>query len=251
MTTTCVNPGCCSDRVGHGGEGHECTPREVRDQAYLCRPCRSRMGRLLAELPSLHDELAEALDARQARATTRGRATPGLTLQIAVIKAREHIDAWLQGWVRVVAEERGLNLPMSCQVDTLAHWLGRHLDTWLVYQRYVDEALTNLEETHKDACRARQIVPPRRIELRLPDGTLARCPQPAEGPVQEGARPPVCGSEIGAVVREDNSLLPSEIFCTGDPSHRWPASSWVTFGRRIRRNLDTHAAHSLAQELSA
>ena len=245
----CINPDCCSERQSHGREDHECEPREVRDSAYLCRGCRTRLERLLAELPSLHDDLGEALTSARRRPRGKGRSS-GLNLEDAVVKARDHVRAWLFGWVRVVAEDRGVTLPLSEQPDTLAHWLGRHVD-WLAHQPFADEVLVNLEETHREARWARQIVPPRRFPLKLPDGSLIHCPVPAEGPVLPDAARPTCSGVVEATVREDSALLPSQIGCSGDPAHRWAPHQWPAFGRHVRPTLDTQAMAVLAKALGA
>lgn len=248
--TTCANPGCCSERHTHGKDGHECAPREVRDAAYLCSPCRHRMARLLSELPSLFAELEESLTSARRRGLARGR-SQGLSLEDAVVKAREHISAWLFGWVRVVAEERGLVLPLSEQPDTLAHWLGRHVD-WLAHQPFADEVLSNLEETHGEARRARQIVPARRFALRTPDGRLVPCTHRAEGPLtSDTAQPPTCQGHVEATVREDSPLLPSALSCSGDPTHRWAPHEWSTLGRKVNPTMDEAAARALARAVGA
>lgn len=224
-------------------------PRLVRDAAYLCLPCRNRLARLLTDLPYLHHDLVEALTNARRRKPGGGRSN-GLNLEDVVVKAREHIAAWLFGWVRIVAEERGLVVPQTEAPDTLTHWLSRHVE-WLAHQPYADEVLANLEDTRSEALRARQIVPARRFLLQLPDGRPVACPHRAQGPVQLGRPVPLCQGEVFAVVREDSPLLPSEIECTGSPEHRWAPSSWPAFGRQVRPTLDARAMQLLAKAISA
>ncbi len=249
--TRCIGQSCCSDRLNHQAEGHKCEPREVRDAAYLCQPCRSRLGRLLAELPSLHAELGESLASARRRGQGKGR-SKGVNLEEIVTRARDHVLAWVLDWSRIVSEERGLHLPAPAMVDTFAHWLGRHVD-WLSHQPFADEVLTNLEETHGEARRARQIVPPRRFLLRTPDGRPVACPKRAEGPMPWGAEGhPVCPGMIEATVRVDSPLeLRSTLTCLADPSHEWAPSEWGNLGRKLNPAMDEGAARALSRAVGA
>jgi len=219
----------------------------VRDAAYLCGSCRDRLARLLADLPVLFAELEESLTTARRRPPARARSS-GLSLEPIVVKAREHLAMWLFGWVRVVAEERGLTLPLSEQPDVLAHWLGRHLD-WLAHQPFADEVLANLEETHREARAARQIVPPRVFPLKDPTGDPVRCTHHAEGPVRAGRQPPTCQGIVTAVVRDASPLLPSELTCSGDPAHAWAPHEWMTLGRQVNPGMDPDAMGALTRAI--
>lgn len=232
---TCIAPGCCDQRQDHGKvEDHECLPRQVRDSSYLCPGCQGRLERHIAEMPALHDELVLSLASARRKSQDRGKSdSSGLDLEPRVVKAREHVLTLVQSWSRIVSEERGMRLPLGETVAALSTWLLRHHD-WLVHQPYADEVSGNFAETWAEAMACRQMVPARKIQIRLHDGTPAACTEKAEGPrlpLDEDG--PMCPGSVEAIVRDADSMLPSQINCSTDPRHIWPADQWRTIGQKF------------------
>lgn len=59
---------------------------------------------------------------------------------------------------------------------------------------------------------------------------IGGCPE--HGTSDLGERVP-CQGELSALLRKDDDLLPSEVACSADVEHRWPAREWMQLGRRI------------------
>lgn len=205
MTALCAAPRCRLDQDGNP------EPRQVAGQAYLCAPCRSRLRRDVEALPGLWQELGYRLVPSQTRGEpVGGSKDPNLALNFAVAEHRSHIAGVLASWCLLVGEERGLNPPAGMDVSRLAAWLTTHVD-WLAHQPFADEPAREFREL---AGRARAMAyPRRRREFTLPES----CP---------------CGGTLGAMINDDDDLLPAAIECdTCD--NEWQPSEWLALGRRI------------------
>lgn len=249
----CIAPDC-GIRGRHvescdGEDCRGCLPRRAADTLMLCPVHRDKLERQMAELPALHDELVNALT-RSGSAGDGKRRSTGIALDDDTVKARDHILMWLWSWTRIVMEERGLYGPTVETPSAVATWLIQHVD-WLAAKPYADEVSKNLADTWTEAMIARQANRTRRIELRLPDGTLAGCLAPAEGPRLPGAGEPLCCGTLTALLRPADGLLPHEIVCDGDDTHRWPADEWVALGKRQVRRMDAGGMTRLTRAISA
>lgn len=250
--TLCVHPGCAiRGRHGSGCDDETCRGCMVAaaaDGLMLCVHHRDKLEQRIAELPALHDDLATCLVASGGTGDAKRR-SQGISLDGDVVAARDHVLMWLWSWTRIVMEERGLHGPSVETPNAVATWLVQHVD-WLAAKPYAGEVSAELAETWREARRALQAGRVRRIELRLPDGELARCLAEAEGPSLDGERP-TCNGTLVALLRPTDSLLPHAVVCSGDSSHVWPAGTWQVLRKRFAPQMDAAALMRLTRAISA
>ena len=144
------------------------------------------------------------------------------------------LDAYndLQFWARFLLDEvrdvNGATItvgPVSTHPRDTAAFITIWAD-WLITNR-PDDADNLHTESGKHAYALRGIVE----ELGSRKFTIGTCP--AHGTSDTGERVP-CDGNLRAVLRKDGDTLPSEVGCTVDPEHRWPAREWMQLGRSIR-----------------
>jgi hypothetical protein len=221
-----------------GEDCRGCLPGLAADGRYLCGHHERRLGSDVAELPALYDALALRLAATgMGGERTSGTPTRSPGINDAAVEARTVVRHTVVSWCLLVAEERGVTLPGRWTVvelplgvegplqrvqvpdETMAAlvaWLGKHVP-WLAAQRFGGEAC--------DEFRALAHGHPRSVAY--PNGT--RSFNVADCPVEE------CPGKVRAVLRRTDALLPSELVCTEDEGHTWPASAWLTLGRQLAR----------------
>lgn len=220
------------------GDCRGCLPGRALDGAYLCGHHAGRLPVDIREAGELH----AALELRLATSGIGGERTSGSPTRSpavngAAVEARTTIRHTLASWARLVAEERGVSLPghwtlvalppgvqgplertwtVTDTAEAMATWLAGHAG-WLAAQPYADEAVDEFRELAHGQ--------PRRVAY--PNGTRSfdAAPCPAEG----------CAGMLRAILRRTDALLPSELVCSEDDGHVWPASSWLTLGRQLGR----------------
>src|SRR5690606_32624851 len=219
-TPLCAAPHCRA-RGQHatdcpGGDCRGCLPRRAADGLRLCWQHVRHLETDAQRLGPLYDELALAL-AGISSPICRVSGSPDRSSRLpnpAAMEARGTIRAVLAAWCRLIAEERGVELPEDA-VAAMGAYIARHAH-WLAAHPAAGEAADELREL---------AVRPHRIAY--PDGTRVV----AVGPCPRGA----CDGTIRAVLRRGDSLLSPAIVCDQDESHVWPASEWITLGRQLRR----------------
>jgi hypothetical protein len=192
--------------------------RRAGNGMLVCNACARGMGRNLASLPMLWQELLAlhiAVGTGQHISGTPERAVP---YRDAVGDERQRIAAALLRWCAYVTH-RTRTAPANQLPASTAAFLHRHLSR-LCNDAKVGALANELTERR---ARATALVYPtgqRRFGITMPDGSPARCLD--------------CGAPLRATIRTDTDLLPSAISCTGC-STSIPASLWVTWARQTRR----------------
>ena len=215
----CTAPRCTS-RGYHlpdcrDGECGGCQPRLAADGLNLCRSHRDWLERDPVQAADLYDELALALSGTGTSGEkTSGTPDRGSTINDRAADARSTIRAVLSSWCRLVAEERGIGLPQDTPKATGA-FLARHAD-WLAAHPAASEAADELHDLVRMA-----------HPIAYPTGARVF----PVGPCVEAE----CAGTIKAILRRVDSLLPSSLVCDVDEAHAWPASEWLTLGRKLRR----------------
>lgn len=163
----------------------------------------------------LYDVLADQLiTTGQPGEKTSGSRNPGLKINPAVIDARIDIKVILTSWTLLIAEIRGIRLPVD-DVGSLGLYVARHA-VWLAAQ----------PDTAADASAELRSLVHGAYPLAYPSGTrrFDVAPCPTEG----------CPGTLRAVLRRSDALLPPAIVCSRDDSHAWSADRWLSLGRQIR-----------------
>jgi len=176
----------------------------------LCWPHTEWLERDARQAAELYDELALVLTGGSGH-TGRVSGSPDRT--------RLPNPAAIASWCRLVAEERGVELPEDTVAD-MGAYIARHAH-WLAAHPAAGEAADEL----------RELAHGRPWRVCYPDGTRAVDvgPCPHDG----------CDGTIRALLRRADSLLPSAIVCDADEQHEWPASQWMSLGRQLRRAGET------------
>jgi hypothetical protein len=228
--------------------GDELCGRQIRDAAHLCSNCTGLLERMLAEVPSLAEDL-EMTRARQSR--TGGRSIGGGHSSERPLPWSEHaaeaaglLRSTLVSWAQVVVEERGVAVPR----DTLrgvSSFLLRHLE-WL---RHHPDAAELVDEVRFAVRQARQAVD------RAPDRWYAgRCGHvdleaQVEAIVMSGPAPVPCAEEL--YVREGADTVQCRTCSTEHDVERRRAA----LSRRVEDQLAsarelTTAVSNLARPIS-
>lgn len=196
-------------------------PRRAVDGLYLCRGCLHALGRHVADLPYLHDQLGRVLRRASTTALRITGGNQGLPINPAVADARSTIRGALYSWARVVAEDRGLTPPSGAggvsapTLHQISAWLLPHV-TWCAGHRWVDEMAGELGGL---VARAWALIEPHKLRV----AELAPCPDCGDG-------------MLGAVIRADGDPRPSLIFCDGCGTEYEP-SQWRRLEKRLEKRL--------------
>lgn len=217
-----------------GGAGCAAQPRPVTRGSRLCAPCARRLAADLERLPGLHRSCESALQgSRRSELPPQGRSTggppPGMPFNARAADVRASILSVLGSWSGLVAQERGI-VPPARTVTALALFL-RHHASWLAAHETAAEAA---DEVGRLVRAARRVVEPdssRRMEV----GACAEAD---------------CTGSLVAHVRTGGPAL-SEIVCSADAAHRWPAAEWTRLGRHLGVTGSAGGARRAAQWLNA
>jgi len=243
----CTNPRC--RRHGHHGPGcagdscRGCVPRVAGEGLRLCLLCVRRLEQDAIAAARLFDELAQALLPVRGVTGSGGGGSgigAGLTLDDRAVDARAAIRAVLTSWVKLIAEERRISLPLRTLMTVeprpvgfvgpmrlLGHtvaddstyamgaYIARHA-RWLATHGAAGDAADELATLAHGAARG----------IAYPEGArrvaISGCPNDG------------CAGELRAVIRAVDSLLPSAIVCTVDPEHMWTTAQWHRLGRQLQ-----------------
>src|SRR5690606_6490509 len=204
-----------------GGDCRGCQPRPAADGLALCWPHTEWLARDARQAAWLYGELEHVLIGAPA-VGGRVSGSPDRTRlpNMAAVEARTLIRHTLVSWCRLIAEERGIDLPRD-EVAAMGDYIARHAH-WLAAHPAAGDASAEMREL---AVRAHRIA--------YPDGTrvVAVGPCPRDGG----------GGTTRAVLRASDSLLPSRIVCDANADHVWPADQWLTLGRQLRRARERRA----------
>ena len=237
MTLACLNPRCrIPNRHADGctGDCRGCLPGTAADGLRLCLVDLRRLGENPVKLADLHAELELVLRAAGHGERTSNKPGSGTPPRDAVMQVRTEIRHVLVSWCRLVAEERGVGLPVD-QLDAMGAWLARHAQ-WLAAQEYAGEVADELAGL---ASRAWGLAYPNGTR-RIAVGPCPRCGGVAAGrwSVERLPRgfigPPRRSGHLVAVVRDkDQDKLPGEVFCDLIAEHFWPAPQWRQLDREV------------------
>lgn len=215
----CAAPRCAIPRRHLPGCENEkcrgCQPARPAPGLNLCDHHATRIAADAVAIAELDHDLEEVLGTwgRQDERTSGSGAT-GTVVNEAALQCRSDIRAVLSSWVRLVAEERGHQLPP----DTLVA-IGAYLAAngeWLAAHGAAGECSDELSSL---LGRARAVAYPSGARK----WTVGPCP--AQG----------CAATISVILRDADSATPSELVCDGEPAHSWPYSqtAWRRLGRQI------------------
>ena len=129
--------------------------------------------------------------------------------------ARSTIRAVLVSWCLLIGEERGHALPEDT-LPAMGAYVAKNADWLAANEEYAGHAADELHDLVRMA-----------HPIAYPTGARVF----PVGPCVE----PDCEGTIRAILRRVDSLLPSSLVCDVDEAHAWPASEWLTLGRKLRR----------------
>ena len=222
----CRSQSCRRDE--HGG------PRRVEPTRPLCRICAERLGENLKKI-------AEAWPDLRARVAVEGKAgekitgtkLPGIVINEAVADLIREVALWAnQTAGRVLRQHEHTQRPSTHDPGVVLAWLAKYHAWRLAYDDDHDAAVSTAEWAAWYRREVRRVAYPsnaRRVDI--PD---ARCRVELRDTAGQltGLR---CGGTLFAIVRDDASLLPSELLCSVDDEHRIPAGNWVQYMRALEK----------------
>lgn len=150
-----------------------------------------------------------------------GTRNPGIDLNHRVVQLRTDLRNTHATWARIAVHERGITPPPDT-LPAIARFIHRNLD-WYLHHPGTTQFAHDMLDNHHDAQRLIDTNPVRSFDV-------APCPEPD------------CQGTLIARLRQNDALLPHDVTCDtspldddGNPLHYWPANTWLTLGRRIRR----------------
>lgn len=224
-------------------------PRRLADGVRICWGHRGGFVDDLKALPGLNDELASLLARSGGDPGDRSSDEVGISLDPAVVAARDHIRMTLVSWTRITLEEGPWKHAPADTITAISAWLLRRCD-WLLNQDWTPELVDNVRTTVRES---RGLIQPNttyRIEL-------GPCPELV---VDQGAETVIhrCPGTIIAVMRKASSReqLPSEVLCSahGDNEenpHVWSPMQWHALGRRMGRSYHADAADAFLRSFAS
>jgi hypothetical protein len=202
-------------------------PRRALDGLVVCEWHRRTALDATAQLPALHDHLAEWLPAPSSTGPTRGTSDPGLKVNHAVIRTRDNIRRHLRAWIQIALDEGPWRQPPTGDLPALAQWICTRID-WYCAQDWSAEFVTQTLELRREGRSHRQANQARMFDIGKP------CPEPD------------CTGTLVATIRPADDLLPSQVRCDlapidedGNPIHVWPADKWLILGRGVLKREET------------
>lgn len=253
MTLLCASPRCylpgrhaegCDDRDCRG-----CQTARAADGLRLCLHCGDRIAVDAVKAASMDPALALALTP-QGEPGRRGD-HGGITLSDAALDARTMLRAVLTSWCRMVAEERGIQLPgawvtIGRTLVPLPNGVEGPLDRTVVREYRTDErpmALGAYIATHARWLAAHPAAGECADELAdlarqthaaaYPSGTRVIPVGPCPATVDDQP----CAGQIRALLRTDASLLPSAVACDTVEEHAWSPDQWRALGRHMSQRV--------------
>ena len=119
--------------------------RPVGD-GYTCQSCADKLSRALGDVPALWEELDVVLTRQSRYSDPEGRGgDKALPFNLKASDAGEALRGTLNTWCRLIAEERGKDLPEgeSPSPSDVAKWLLSHV-TWLRHHRAGSDAVDEI-----------------------------------------------------------------------------------------------------------
>lgn len=217
MTLLCVARCRPADRGGS---------REAAPGYRLCWMDLDRMTEKLNDLIRLVPDLDAALSRFMAAMNEKVSGTPGWSVELndTVARMRWQIHYELTTTVRLVIEERGLSAYPANAIAPMATWTLGHVP-WLAAHKSAGERCDEMTAWAGMAMEAINPNPPKVVQIG--PCVMVNCP-----------------GVLSAVVRPQDSLLPSAIVCswwrdledkTDIEPHAWPADQWHALGRAMTR----------------
>jgi hypothetical protein len=203
-------PDCADPQQCHG-----CAPRVAADGLNLCWPHRDQLARNAIRAADVHAELLLQLTPMAGPGEmTSGTREHGLKLNPRAVEARAKIEQVLALWCKLVVDERGVQAPPG-DVYALAEFVARNA-TWLAAHPLAGHCSDEVRElSHGEPWR-----------VAYPNGTRVRpvgmCPR------QD------CYGTVNAILRP-SPALPSEVTCTENREHTWPAHRWLELMGEMKR----------------
>lgn len=160
-----------------------------------------------------------------------GTTSPGVPLRDAVVDAQRALMSVLRKWAYGVAQTRGLML-VADDAECMTRLLRRQLP-WLLAQPEVAAFHDELKAALDVAQRVAFPSGWRHLEIKMPDGSLARCLDADRCTLADHTEIR-CIGVLTAVVSPAADLLPSYIECNGC-GRKVSAADWLSYGRRLHR----------------
>jgi hypothetical protein len=191
------------------------------------------VGSIRRDLQRIADNYDEALDPvrRAAGSPVKGSKEPPLPVSAHILDVRADAHRDLMFWARFLLDEvrdvNGAAITYRHGTDEVAS-LVAFVTVWVEWlvTNMPDDA-DNLATEAAQHARALRAVVEEIGARRFPIGACIE-----HGTSDMGERIP-CPGQMRAVLRKTDDLLPSEITCSLDAEHAWPASEWLRLGRRI------------------
>lgn len=204
---------CVSLRCRRDAETGALQPRLAAARSLLCGHCRDRLDQQLRNLPDLYVEMEQSLNAAvQTNERVSGGRTPGIPLSPRTVEVRAAIRGVLASWAQLVVDERKVSRPIR-NVAGMAEFLRRHVD-WLGAHPVAAEISSEIGELVAAASQLVHTEASWRV-------VVAKCSDPE------------CAGDLVAWMRPFDSNLPSEIKCTHNRDHAWPAHRWGSLRRYL------------------
>ena len=218
--------GCDTDCLG-------CLPGRAADGVNLCAHHLDRLATDATGLAQLYDELTySVMPSGGTSGQPIGRSSDGPPApRDKVVEIRTEIRHVLAATCRRIAEERGIQLPAD-EVSAMGAYVAKHA-TWLAAHGAAGEVSDELGSLRRRAW-----------SIAYPNGTkvveVGPCPYTdhwVAGPVSAGfigpPRAVLVDGILRAIVRPADVLLPSEVVCDANPSHRWDSTQWRLLDRLV------------------
>jgi hypothetical protein len=155
---------------------------------------------------------------------TTGTAEHGTVINEKAVDIRREIRSVLVAWTRLIAEERGHQLPPNTLTAISAYLAANN--TWLSAHPAAADCSDELSSLARRAHAVAYPNPPIVVHI-------GHCPKPN------------CPGHLTAVVRPQDSMLPSGITCSwwdelkdkpeDEQPHEWTADQWHALGRQMAR----------------
>lgn len=194
--------------------------RPTGDQAYACSSCSGRLARALGDVAALTEALDDAIS-RQTRTSSgigvasRSADRPLPWDQHASLAAST-LRGTLSTWARLVAEERGRDLPADTMPAMAAYLLGQL--EWIRHHRAAAEAVEQIRDAVDGAVRAVDLTPNSSTFL------VGPCPEDDEQGVP-------CPGQVRAYI--PRQLDREARMACGACGTAWEPARWMRAGRRI------------------